>query len=272
MRGELRTVAETLQGIDYVRTGTRRYTPNPAKRALERLLGSLPQDADVVIAYYTGHGYFDGLHYLVTKNSTVIRPPYIDQSAVETRRLPQLLRVRDQAGANLEPQPHLLIMIDTCFAGAAAREIALDALSNVVDPERTWVMVSARDVQWARQRAFAEGLKRALAESTAGRKQRYLSPDVVADAINLHLDTQQEVRVVSPTTGVARVPPFFPSPEFAVVPSGLTLAEQGRWLSPARRVAARGTGGYRISGKAGPPLFATSSAGSRSLQQGQSRS
>ena len=57
--------------------------------------------------------------------------------------------------------------MDTCFSGAGAIQITRDQLAEVVDPDRTWVLVSARPAEYAQQGAFPAALRRALADSTA---------------------------------------------------------------------------------------------------------
>ena len=153
------------------------YLLNPTKDELGSLLRSTPAGAEVVIAYYTGHGHVDGLHYLITRDSSVRAPDFITGSATATRELPSLLAVRDpDSGRRSSPQPYLLIIVDTCFSGAGAIQITRDELSEVVDPDRTWVLVSARPTEYAQQGAFPAALRQALAESTAGRTQPVCPP------------------------------------------------------------------------------------------------
>jgi WD40 repeat protein len=248
----LDAVADCLHSFDYVLVGAARYSLNPTDKELVRLLRSSPVDADVVIAYYTGHGHVDRLHYLVTRNSTLLAPEFIDGSAIPTRELPSLLAIRDpNTGRQRDPQPYRLIIIDTCFSGSAAVQIARDEMNEVIDPDRTWVIVSARAVQYAQQGAFPRALQQALAEPTAGRTQRYLSPDVLVDSINDRLPYWQEVRSYPPSSGVARVPPFFPNPEFKPVPAGLTLSDQKHWQSRLQGADAENIVGYYITGSEG---------------------
>ena len=248
----LDAVADSLQSFDYVLVGAARYSLNPTKEELVRLLRSSPVDADVVIAYYTGHGHVDGLHYLVTRNSTLLAPEFIDGSGIRTRDLPFFLATRDlNTGRQRDPQPYRLIIIDTCFSGSAALQITRDEMNEITDPDRTWVIVSARAVQYAQQGAFTTALQQALAEATAGRTQRYLSPDALVDSINDRLPDWQEVRSYPPSSGVARLPPFFPNPEFKLVPAGLTLSDQKHWQSRLRGADAENIVGYYITGSEG---------------------
>ena len=247
----LTTVANCVNGLGYHPAGAASYELNPTRDALRALLSSTPVDAEVVIAYYTGHGHIDGLHYLVARDSTVRAPLFITGSAIATRELPSLLAVRDpNSGRRSSPQPYLLIIIDTCFSGAAAIQIARDALSEVVDPDRTWVLVSARPTEYAQQGAFPAALRQALADSTAGRTQRYVHPDVLAGSINSQLPEWQRARSHPPASGVEEPPPFFPNPDYQPVPAGITLADQAYWASRLRGTT-EPTAGFYITGGEG---------------------
>ena len=92
----LATVADCLEGLGYHPAETARYLLNPTKDELGSFFRSTPASAEVVIAYYTGHGHVDGLHYLVARNSSVRAPDFITGSAIPTRELPSLLAVRDR--------------------------------------------------------------------------------------------------------------------------------------------------------------------------------
>ena len=116
----LTTVADCLEGLGYRPAAAGGYLLNPTKDELSNRFRSTPADAEVVIAYYTGHGHVDGLHYLVARNSSVRAPDFITGSAIPTRELPSLLAVRDpNSGRRSSPQPYLLIIVDTCFSGPA---------------------------------------------------------------------------------------------------------------------------------------------------------
>ena len=209
---------------------------------------STPADAEIVIAYYTGHGHVDGLHYLVARDSTRRAPGFITSSAIPTRELPSLLAVRDpNSGRRSSPQPYLLIIVDACFSGTGAIQITRDELSDVVDPDRTWVLVSARPTEYAQQGAFPAALRRALADSTVGRTQPYVHPDVLAGSVNSQLPKWQRVRSHPPASGVEEPPPFFPNPGYQPVPAGLTLADQAHWISRLRGTA-EPAAGYYITG------------------------
>jgi WD40 repeat protein len=246
----LATVADCLEGLGYHSAKTASYLLNPSKDELGSFFRSTPADAEVVLAYYTGHGHVDGLHYLVARNSSVGAPDFITGSAIPTRELPSLLAVRDRdSGRPNSPQPYLLIIVDTCFSGAGAIQITRDQLAEVVDPDRTWVLASARPAEYARQGAFPAALRLALADSTAGRTQPYVDPNVVAESINDRLPDYQEVRAHGPASGVARVPPFFPNPDHQPVPAGLTLTDQAHWVSRLRGTAGPDAGYYITGGE-----------------------
>jgi WD40 repeat protein len=246
----LDTVAGCLDGLGYRPAKTASYLLNPTKDELGNLFHSTPADAEVVIAYYTGHGHVDGLHYLVTRDSTVRAPEFITSSAIPTRELPSLLAVRDpNSGRWSRPQPYLLIIVDTCFSGAGANQITRDQLSEVVDPDRTWVLVSARPTEYAQQGAFPAALRRALTDSTAGQTQPYVHPDVLVGSINSQLPKWQRVRSHPPASGVEEPPPFFPNPGYQPVPAGLTLADQAHWVSRLRGTAEPAAGYYITGGE-----------------------
>lgn len=261
MKKALRLIVGSLKPMEYVPVGRNSYARDPTTGELTRLLTSTPPDADVVVAYYAGHGHVDGLHYLVARNSTRKAPKYIYGSALETRTLPRLLEMREPSGDRRKPQPHVLIIVDTCFAGAAAPEIVGDALREFADPKRTWVIVSARRVDYAQQAAFPAALREALAVSTAGPGQRYVSPDIVVTEVNKRLPARQKACIVPPAAGYETIPPFFPNPEFEDVPSSLTVAGQKRWMSRATGADVGSAAGYYLAGTDGRTAAAKELAG-----------
>ena len=240
-----------LRPLGYTGPRGRRRVLNPTRRTLTTLLKSTPPDADVVIAYYTGHGHsdprFDRLHNLIAKDSTPLAPRYLVDSALPTRDLPRLLAIREPSGIGLKPQPYLLIIIDTCYAGAGAEEILSDAKSTVVDADRTWIIVSANRVGRAQQSAFPKALREALAETGAGNSQPYLPLESLIGSLNRRLAgagaQAQEARLHAPPSGAGEVPPFFPNPAQAAAPSDETPIEPlaagrgARLASPVRHLA-----------------------------------
>src|SRR5262245_47543524 len=58
----LATVADCLERLGYRPATTASYLLNPTKDELGSFFRSTPADAEVVVAYYTGHGHVDGLH------------------------------------------------------------------------------------------------------------------------------------------------------------------------------------------------------------------
>lgn len=251
VRAALIDFASALRERDYVPVGKPRYLLNPNKQGLIKRLLSVPTDADIVIACYTGHGHFDELHYLITKDSTQQAPEYLVNSAIETRLLPKLLSKRDQTGRKLDPQPHLLIIVDTCYAGAAAEDITKDAIGEVVDPGHTWVIASSRKADYAQQGLFAAVFRQALSESTAPPGQRYVPLETLMDRVKELLPKTQQARFHPPSGGSDGIPPFFPNPCYEPAPTGQTLAGQDRWRSRTRGTDARSTAGYYLAGTEG---------------------
>ena len=88
-----------------------------------------------------------------------------------------------------------------------------------------------------------------MADSTAGRGQLYVHPDVLAGSINSQLPKWQRVRSHPPASGVEEPPPFFPNPDYKLVPAGLTLADQAHWVSRLRGTAEPAAGYYITGGE-----------------------
>lgn len=86
-----------------------------------------------------------------------------------------------------------LVVIDTCYAGATAS----DAVRSLVElggtsstgGGGTWVLAAAQSTERAWRGAMAGALADVVTESSAGKRQRYLSMEQVTEGINRYFDT-----------------------------------------------------------------------------------
>ena len=216
---------------------------------------------DVVIFYYSGHGLTDsesGRHYLLTRD-------YRERNPVGTAfATEELMWMMGKA-----PMQHLLVLLDTCYAGRGALDMGRVAaqVADLRAPTTTtagwWFLAAARPKDEAAQGAFATALTEAVRRPRAGALQPHVSLEELVEQINTvfcQRGLAQQARLGTLESG--GVPPFIPNPDhIPYAPTGLDLASlaqlrQAReqdvvehWDPRARGVALASDPGWYFSGR-----------------------
>ncbi|MFE6806316.1 caspase family protein [Streptomyces sp. NPDC057696] len=209
--GDVRRVRELLEPMGYTPVLTELAT-DPTRDALAEsiedwtLETSLGPD-DVVVVYFAGHGvHEEDRHYLLCTDT---RPG----------RWTRALAAEDLARPLVKsPVGHLLVMLDTCYAGAGTADISRLA-AGLADLHRgranRWHLASARARGRAKENVFVDALADVFAHPRHGATQRYVSVREVTERVNDHFRAHrpsQQARLT--TTETDGQDPFFPSPLF----------------------------------------------------------
>ncbi|ALO13233.1 Putative WD repeat-containing protein [Streptomyces venezuelae] len=164
---------------------------------------------DVVLLYFAGHGVHSvDRHYLLFSDT---ERGLWDGTALASEDFGRPL-VRSAVG-------HLLIVLDTCFAGAGTADITSLAASlartRSPEPAGRWLMAAARGKERATENAFVSALTHVLAHPKAGARQEFVSVRDVTRGINGYFAEHHPAQHARYTTvdsdGHA---PFFPNPAF----------------------------------------------------------
>ncbi|MET7924181.1 caspase family protein [Streptomyces sp. NPDC005349] len=179
-------VRELMEPMDYT-LALPELAADPGKDLAERIedwvletdLG--PKDA--VVVYFAGHGVkaADHRHYLLCADSRLGR--YTTALASEDLCRPLMT----------SPVGHLLVILDTCYAGAGTEDIAklaAELASSQRGAAGRWMMAAARGKERARENAFVEALAQVLEQPRAGAHQEYLGVREVTERINEHFGDQ----------------------------------------------------------------------------------
>ncbi|MGV4987060.1 caspase family protein [Streptomyces sp. NRAIS3] len=184
---DVRRVCSLLEPMGYARVLTEvsadPRTPDLA-RAVERWahragLG----EHDVVVLYFAGHGV-RGLdrHYLLCADSE----PELWSTALASEDLARPL-VNSGLG-------HLLVILDTCYAGAGVGDIAglANGLKNLWrDTAGRCLIAAARSREAAAENVFVDALAEALTQPHAGAHQEFLGVSETTQYINDHLKSRR---------------------------------------------------------------------------------
>ncbi|MER5347957.1 caspase family protein, partial [Streptomyces mirabilis] len=173
-------VRELLEPMDYavVLTG---LAVDPGKDLAERIedwvLETDLGPSDSVVVYFAGHGVkaADRRHYLLCADSRLGR--YTTALASEDLCRPLMT----------SPVGHLLVVLDTCYAGAGTEDIAklaAELASSQRGAAGRWMMAAARGKERARENAFVEALAHVLEQPRAGAHQEYLGVREVTERVN----------------------------------------------------------------------------------------
>ncbi|MFD5334625.1 caspase family protein [Streptomyces hawaiiensis] len=184
--GDVARVRELLEPMDYTMV-LPELAADPGRDLAERIedwvletdLG--PQD--VVVVYFAGHGVkaADRRHYLLCADSR----PGRYTTALASEDLCRSLMT--------SPVGHLLVVIDTCYAGAGTEDIARLAAELASSQRGTagrWMMAAARGKERARENAFVEALAQVLEQPRAGAHQEYLGVREVTERVNEYFRDQ----------------------------------------------------------------------------------
>lgn len=196
---------------------------------LDQWFGSDERDcSDWVVFYYTGHGELVGDSlYLLTRD---YKAGFITSTAFSLERLGDMLvsRNANEEGRSVK---RCLVILDTCFAGAGARDLKrkFDTLLSRGDKTCMFFVLSAA---FPREEAMAGALASALiesinSESLGGAQQPLIYFERLIPAINFRL-RMQSVIFAWPDY-LSEVPQFLPNPRYVPgLPSSVTAAETRR--------------------------------------------
>ncbi|MGW6905884.1 caspase family protein [Streptomyces sp. NPDC054940] len=195
---------------------------------------SLTHD-DVVVVYFAGHGLVQerDRHYLLCWDSQEDDPA---TTALATEDLVRILCRGDLR--------HLLLILDTCAAGAGSAEAAGVALQSIAyryggagTASGLWFLASARRKDIAEDGAFATALRTSVEIMTGrtGQRQQYVDLTELVKVVNECFDGEGRGQRAELASGlVTGLAPFLPNPGFRE-----ELPPVGTDLEVQRRVAAR---------------------------------
>ncbi|WP_223838007.1 caspase family protein [Streptomyces venezuelae] len=190
---------------------------------------------DVVVLYFAGHGAVEDRdrHYLLCWDS---RDTDLAATALATE---DLVRILCKGGLR-----HLLLILDTCAAGAGSADASAVALQTIVyrgaagdASAGLWFLASARRKDVADDGAFAAALGEAIGTTTerTGQRQQYLDLTELVKAVNERFEAdgrgQRAELAGSLVTGLA---PFLANSGYRE-----ELPPLGTDLEVQRRVVAR---------------------------------
>jgi WD40 repeat protein len=138
---------------------------------------------DVVVVYFAGHGVVGADRH------------YLQVADTEADLLSTALASEDLARPLMHTEVgHLLVVLDTCYAGAGAEEVAHLAGGLVRSQPRSagrWILAAARAKETAQDNAFVDALADTLSHPQAGARQEFLSVRDVTTRINTYLKKQE---------------------------------------------------------------------------------
>ncbi|MDR3080329.1 MAG: caspase family protein [Streptomyces sp.] len=206
---DVQRVRELLEPLGY-ETVLTDLAVDPAKAELAEGIEDWTHDAglgpdDVVIVYFAGHGVSeeDRRHYLLCTDA---KPGRISRAlAAEDLARPLVM---SQVG-------HLLVMLDTCYAGVGTKDIGRlsTALADLHRGRANrWHLAAARTTERAKEKFFVDALVEVFRHPQHGSTQRYVSVREVTERINVYLQEhrpRQQARLT--TTETDGQDPFFPN-------------------------------------------------------------
>jgi hypothetical protein len=201
--------------VEALRRGLSRWLRSPERRT-----------DDVVVVHYAGHGDKElGRHYLLAADS---EGDDLVGTALAAEDLVRMLAA--------SPVQHLLIVLDTCYAGrgigdlsAVAAELAAMRPVEEAVGSGLWFVASARPKDEAEDGVFVEALIRAMATAKAGERQAYLHLSDLVNMVNSDLAVSGRFQRARYNVGNASgLPPFFPNPRYRadLPPEGIDLEVQ----------------------------------------------
>ncbi|MGO4634905.1 caspase family protein [Streptomyces sp. 2RAF24] len=193
---DVRRLRELLLPMGY-ETALDRLAADPTAATIQEAVedwahDTAPGPEDIVVVYFAGHGTKAAdRHYLL--GATARPGRYSAALAAEDLARPLL---RGEAG-------HVLVVLDTCFAGAGAGEIA--ALATELahtqrGPAGRWMLAAARGKERARENVFVDALATVLNHPQAGAHQEFLGVREITERINRHLAERRVPQRVSHST------------------------------------------------------------------------
>ncbi|MFI6234748.1 AAA family ATPase [Micromonospora sp. NPDC050784] len=188
---------------------------------------------DIVVFYYTGHGETDGGDLILPFPGTTSD---LSRTGVWASELTNWL-IR---GTVVQ---RFLVILDTCFAAAATRDLSKGALDRLdllggraVNPSIA-VLAAARPHESAGSGAFSRALDAAVRHrASGGHEPRYLALNAVYNVVRHELPPWQRARILQADDGDT-VTEFLPNPRYNQTLHGLNLrAQRDHEQQVARRV------------------------------------
>ncbi|MEV1023095.1 caspase family protein [Streptomyces sp. NPDC050264] len=215
VEGDVELMATLFASLGYERVLAER-SRNPAAgelvSGLEEWVGSADRRPDdIVVLYYAGHGVraSGGRHYLLCADS------------VENRLVSTAIRTDDLAlvFADDAVRARVLIVLDTCYAGAGTTDIAMVAnqlaTGRATAAGNLWLLAGARARDEAGEGVLTSALAGSLAVPKAGAHQQYIDLSEITERINEDFRANHPYQHASCTSvDTAGVPPFFPNRNF----------------------------------------------------------
>nr|BAJ19080.1 putative WD repeat-containing protein [Streptomyces sp. SANK 62799] len=212
---DVELIASLFASLGYervLRDGSRNPTARELVSGLEEWLGSADRRPDdIVVLYYAGHGVraSGGRHYLLCSDSAENR---LVSTAIRTDDL--ALMFADDA-----VRARVLIVLDTCYAGAGTTDIAMVAhqlaAGRTTEAGNLWLLAGARARDEAGEGVLTGALTGTLAAPRAGAHQQYIDLSEITERINDHFREHHPYQHASCTSvDTAGVPPFFPNRNF----------------------------------------------------------
>ena len=176
-------------------------------RLRQFLISPERRDDDIVAVYYTGHGSLDQGSLLLPMADATADVTYTAMSAAE-------LTGRLLSGPVIVQR--LLFILDTCYAAAAGRAMAvgaidfLDRLRGLAASPSVGIVVAARPTEQAVSGAFTRALVNAVGHrSSGGHEPDFLALDGLVSIINDTTPTWQHARLFLAGDAITE---FFPNP------------------------------------------------------------
>lgn len=212
---------------------------------------------DIVVFYYSGHGYITpaGQHVLAASNTN----PRNSDTAIPARFFVEALESSSVR--------RMLLILDVCFAGAAISDDMTRLAANLSrsrgadEAPQVWILAAARR-EVAEEGAFSHALWEAFqnAEAEAGDKQEYLHLDTIFDQIN-HVfgNTVSQRACLGAPHIITELQRFFRNPKYKKpLPEGIDLETQrailqgdleSHWGPRSRGVEIDAQKGWYFSGR-----------------------
>ncbi|MDG9674477.1 AAA family ATPase [Micromonospora sp. DH14] len=180
------------------------------------------QPDDIVVFYYTGHGETDGGDLILPFPETTSD---LSRTGVWASELTNWL-IR---GTDVQ---QFLVILDTCFAAAATRDVGKGALDRLdllggraVNPSIA-VLAAARPHESAGSGAFSRAFDAAVRHrASGGHEPRYLALNAVYNVVRHELPPWQRARILQADDGDT-VTEFLPNPRYNQTLHGLNLRAQ----------------------------------------------
>ncbi|MGH3896888.1 MAG: NACHT domain-containing protein [Pseudonocardiaceae bacterium] len=224
LAGEVQRAAELFQRLGYRRVPGFGVNPGVAEfQARLRAFLTSPErrDDDIVVVYYTGHGWLDQGVLLLPMADTTADIAFTAMPAAE-------LTGRVLSG-NVVVQ-RLLFLLDTCYSGAGVGPIAggavefLNRLRGLATTPSIAMVVAARSYQQVESGVFIQALADAVGHpASGGHEPDFLALDGLVDIVNATTPEWQHARLFLTGDGISE---FVPNPRVDRWLRGLDLRTQ----------------------------------------------